>query len=189
MVAIACIGGVRADDEWKTVSLGGRDDFKIDVPSAVGDSYKADGDPATVFLNFGVSKGDLGSMQCLLLSLPYTQNTPREKFIGTLGQGDVERFCEDSGKNISNGELNDSGPMTVDGLPAGQCSAAYTDSEESSPGTVKSVMVVAGRANSYHLICVNRREDRDSAISAFVSTWESQIKHIQQSLRLPASEK
>jgi hypothetical protein len=185
----ALLGSARADSEWQSVSLA--DGVGMDVPAVVKNFRPEAGDPDTELAYFDVDIEDEGDLFCMLQRLPYGgDNISRETALVKLGSGGARAFCQEEGKDISGWEANDWDSRSVDGVAGGSCSAAYTDAgDKDQPGTVETALLAAGRNHLFGLTCKVSQTDKDEAIASYVATWEDIIKHVQDSLRLPDSEK
>jgi hypothetical protein len=179
-VILVCAGGVRADSQWQTVTVGG---FTMDVPAVIGGDYSDNG-----MMYFSETDGDSADMTCFLIKKQYTRALSRETVVNALADGG-QTLCNNNDSTVSNWELRDAKPVTVDGQPAATCSAAYNDSSKKHPGQVVANMTIAGAANLYQLECITGNTEKQVANYAYIMDWEGDVTHIQNSLRLPASEK
>ena len=188
-LSAALVAGARADTDWQSVSLAGG--VGMDVPAVVKNFRPDAGDPDTELAYFDVNIEDDGDLFCMLQRLPYGGgNISRDTALVKLGSGGARAFCQEDGKDISGWEANDWDSRSVDHVAGGSCSAAYTDaSEKDQPGTVETALLAAGRSHLFVLTCKVSHVDKDEAIASYVATWEDVIKHVQDSLRLPDSEK
>jgi hypothetical protein len=176
------------DIAWKTVSLDGG--FTIDVPQIVGDRYKPDAAASTdVLMAFVVSAGAPGSMSCQLRRQPYTADFTRETLAAGLALGKAGQFCKIDGPTITDWQLGSSDATTAEGLQAGTCLSAYSDSAVAAQGHVTTMKVVAGKKNIIQLLCISEFDDKDGAVTAYAMRWNTMVTRLQESLHLPADEK
>jgi hypothetical protein len=186
-VALAGIGAALAQNiAWKTVSLDGG--LTIDVPQVVADHYKPSA-PKDVLMDFLVSAGDPGSMSCQLRRQPYTAELPRESLAAGLAQGNAGTFCKIAGPTIQDWQLGSSDASTTDGVQAGTCLSAYSDTSQQAQGKVVTMKVVAGKKNIYQLLCISQFDDKDGAVTAYATRWSDVVTRMQESLHMPAEEK
>ena len=187
---VLAVGAVSAQDDvsWKTVTLEGG--FTIDVPMVVGEHYKPESSaPRDLLMAFLVSAGDPGTMSCQLRRQPYTADFTREILAAGLGLGRAGEFCKIAGDTIQDWQLGNSEISTTDGVQAGTCLAAYTDSSRQAQGHVVTMKVVAGKKNIYQLLCLSEYDDKDGAVTAFATRWSAMVTRLQESFHLPAEEK
>jgi hypothetical protein len=187
-VAALVAGAALAQEiPWKTVALDGG--FTIDVPATVGEHYKPDAASKDVLMSFLVSAGDPGTLSCELRRQPYTADFTRETLASGLKLGRAGAFCKNDGPAIHDWQLGSSDAATTDGVQAGTCVSAFSDSSQQIQGHVVSMKVVAGKQNIYQLLCISAFDDKDGAVTAYAMHWSPLVTKLQESLHLPAEEK
>ena len=187
-VAALVAGAALAQDiAWKTVALDGG--FSVDVPAIVGEHYKPDAAAKDVLMSFLVSAGAPGTLSCQLRRQPYTADFTRETLASGLKLGRAGEFCKNGGAAIHDWQLGNSAASTTDGVQAGTCLSAYSDTSRQAQGQVVTMKVVAGKQNIYQLLCINEFDDKDGAVTAYAMHWSPLVTRIQESLHLPAEEK
>lgn len=187
--ALALSGGVaQAATSWQSVHL--KDGITMEIPAAVGETYKPapDSDPREL-LFMGAEAGD-STLFCDMMEMPYSEDAPRADYVKGAASDAGEGFCAQDDPLISNYLLNDAHSVKVDGTKAMRCVAAYSDAgDKANPGKVVSFVILAGKKASYHLMCNVEQMNREGAIYAYVTDWKDVIDHMQQSIHLPAKEK
>jgi hypothetical protein len=193
IAAALLLGGAALAQEddglpWVQMDLGGG--FAIDIPAILADRAKpADDAPKDVMMAFGLSAGDPGTLSCQLKRVPYSADMPRETLAASLGKGDMGDFCKVQRDGISNLQTGQVVPGQTDGVPSAGCLSAFTDQNQEARGRVLTMDVVAGKKNSYQLICLNAFDDQEGAVTAYATRWSAIITRMQKSLRLAADEK
>ena len=187
-VAALLVGAAAAQDiAWKTVSLEGG--FTVDVPAMVGEHYKPEAAAKDVLMSFLVSAGAPGTLSCQLRRQPYTADFTRETLAAGLKLGRAGAFCKNDGPAIHDWQLGSSDASTTDGVQAGTCLSAFSDTSQQAQGNVVTMKVVAGKQNIYQLICISAFDDKDGAVTAYAMHWSPLVTKLQESLHLPAEEK
>jgi hypothetical protein len=187
-VAALVAGAALAQEiPWKTVALDGG--FTVDVPATVGEHYKPDAAAKDVLMSFLVSAGDPGTLSCQLRRQPYTADFTRETLASGLKLGRAGAFCKNDGPAIHDWQLGSSDASTTDGVQAGTCVSAFSDSSQQIQGHVVSMKVVAGKQNIYQLLCISAFDDKDGAVTAYAMHWSPLVTKLQESLHLPVEEK
>jgi hypothetical protein len=106
-----------------------------------------------------------------------------------LALGKAGQFCKIDGPTITDWQLGSSDATTAEGLQAGTCLSAYSDSSVAAQGHVTTMKVVAGKKNIFQLLCVSEFDDKDGAVTAYAMRWNALVTRLQESLHLPADEK
>jgi len=177
-----------ADTDWQTVTLDNNPDFTIDVPNVVADNYKP-GEKYTKqgdLMFIALTTDSQGDLDCMLSGSRYSKKLPHKDAVAKLSSPVREVLCTSDRKDVDVGE---SESLTSNGLPASRCAASYTDSSEKQPGTLVSVLAIAAPHKFYLLTCNLHAESKDEAQAEWVLRWSDEVKHIQQSLHLPAGVK
>ncbi len=188
-VLCAFTASARADEDWKTVTLGNDPDFTIEVPAIVADDYVPPKPSKMNLLIIALEIKAHGKMDCPLIGMRYPKNTTAKQFGEKLATTAREVWCRQYSKTVSNWGVYDSNSFTSNGLSAASCTSSYIDSSEKLPGTIESVTVIAAPKRAYNLTCTVHDESQDDAEFDWMEAWSDDVAHLQQSLHLPASEK
>jgi hypothetical protein len=185
---LASSGLALADDEWQTVSLDNNPKFTIDIPAKVGADYKPKQKNAAQGQLFSFAMpADSGGLVCVMSRFKAGKPEDEKKFRAMLASPRRNVLCDDD--DATNLTLSGSNSLTVDGQPAGECVVNYSYDNSSLPGRVTNTTEISGAKHHYQLTCNYLDSSQAEATAAWVAQWSDKVKHIQQSIRLPASEK
>lgn len=178
-----------ADDEWQTVSLDNNPKFTIDIPAKAGSNYKPDKAKAdqSALLQFGIETDEGGGLICFLNRYSNGAKANTKKLRDLLLSRRRDALCDDD--TATNLTIIDSDSLTIDGLPAGECVASYTDINSPLHGRVRNPLEIVAANTHFLLTCSYVATSLDEATAPWASRWHEKVKHIQQSLHVPASEK
>ena len=180
LLAAGCVGA-DAQVTWKTVPIGGRSDFSIDMPAKVDPETKLD--PGELFVFFASSDDD--DVICMLSLNAYTADVTREKAIAGVGSDRRDTFCsgDDGAKDF---DMLESKAAVNSGYPAGICASISTNPSGKKPAQIATAMVVAAPAGVYDLQCHISADDQDDLDFDWADTLGDFAHHMQDSLKLPA---
>ncbi|MGZ3275740.1 MAG: hypothetical protein ACXU82_16435 [Caulobacteraceae bacterium] len=175
----------RTIDDWRKVDLGSG--VSIDVPRAVGDSYRPEDKQDAGLMLFRVGAKDAGEMYCGLDKLGF--NAPplgmvRKRAVDFLTNGAPGIFCHGVGAGVREKSLEVT--ESRQGYPGSRCVASYSDAPGGKPeGDVIQARVVVAQDAVYVLTCTVRDLDQARAETSWQEIWRARITHVEDSLTLP----
>lgn len=194
-VAASCCGAAQAQtsttldaktiDDWRTVELG--PGVSVDVPRAVGDSYRPTEKADTGLMLFRVGVKDAGEMYCGLDRLAYDRpplGMNRKRALDFLTNAAKGIFCQGVGVNLRPAltEAADSGQ----GYPGSRCAASYYQPHgDTADGDVVHARAVVAPDAVYVLTCTVSDRDQARAETDWDAIWRRRITHVEDSLKLP----
>lgn len=183
-----CAGGAAADTDWQTVSLDGNPDFTMDLPAFATDYQpKAEDAAKGTLMHFTSETGDEGALSCILSRFPNEKGLSAKKQRAMLKTSDRDVLCSDD--EAANLTIGGSESTTVDGLPAGDCVASYTNNNSEFHGWVMNPTMIIARKSHFLLTCYYVTDSQDEATAKWVLTWSKVAAHMQQSLHIPKNER
>jgi hypothetical protein len=195
VAAVALCGAARAQtstpldaktiDDWRTVDLGSG--VSIDVPRAVGDSYRPTDKKDTGLMLFRVSAKDAGEMYCGLDRLAFDRpplGMNRNRALDFLTNAAKGVFCQGVGVNVRPAFTEEA--KSGQGYPGSRCVASYYQTHgDSADGDVVHARVVVAPDAVYVLTCTVSDKDQARAETDWDNIWRKRITHVEDSLKLP----
>jgi hypothetical protein len=111
----------------------------------------------------------------------------RQKAIAGVGSAVRNVFCDSNDNTLKDYEVIESKAAANSGYPAGFCAASFTDPSEKKSAEIVASLVVAAPAGMYNLRCEFNAADPDDLEVDWVTDLEDFTQHMQDSLKLPAS--
>jgi hypothetical protein len=174
-----------ADETWKTITIAGKPDFTIDIPTGVEPETGLPKDVLMAF--FGLSGDD--HLFCELLQQKYSKTLPRAKMIDGLATPARAVYCGESDKSLTGFQLLASESTSSNNFPAAKCASSYTKASEDHPGVAQATLLVVAPKELYILTCTVNDDDETSATIAYAGAWGDEVNHIRDSLHLPKTAK
>ena len=182
-------GAVQVDaksiDDWRNVDLGAG--VSLDVPRAVGDSYRPTDKADAGLMLFRVAAKDAGEMYCGLDRLAFNAQPlgmNRSRALDFLTSAAPGIFCHGVGANVHENFAQSA--ASGQGYPGSRCVASYTDAAGGkSEGDVIHARVVVANDAVYVLTCTVGDQDQARAELDWETIWRPRITHLEDSLKLP----
>ena len=172
-------------DDWRTVDLGAG--VSIDVPRAVGDSYRPTNKKDSGLMLFRVGVKDAGEMYCGLDLLAFDKpplGMNRNRALDFLTNAGKDVFCKGIGLNSRLALAEDA--KSGQGYPGSRCVASFYETHgDQAEGDVVHARVVVAPNAVYVLTCTVSDQDQARAETDWDSIWHKRITHIEDSLKLP----
>jgi hypothetical protein len=195
VAAAALCGGAHAQtptpldaktiDDWRTVDLGSG--VSIDVPRAVGDSFRPTDKKDTGLMLFRVGVKDAGEMYCGLDRLAFDRpplGMNRNRAIDFLTNAAKGIFCQGVGVNVRPVLVQEA--KSGQGYPGSRCAASYYEPHgDTADGDVVHARVVVAPDAVYVLTCTVKDQDQARAETDWDTIWRKRITHVEDSLKLP----
>jgi hypothetical protein len=172
-------------DDWRAVDLGSG--VTVDVPRAVGDSYRPANKADAALMLFRVAAKDAGDMYCGLDRMLYNAQPlgmNRSRALDFLTNAAPGIFCHGVGTGVH--ENFAQAADSRQGYPGARCVASYSDVQGGkAEGDVIQARVVVAPDAVYVLTCTVRDQDQARAETNWESIWRPRIAHVEDSLKLP----
>jgi hypothetical protein len=172
-------------DDWRAVDLGSG--VTVDVPRAVGDSYRPTNKADAALMLFRVAAKDAGDMYCGLDRMLYNAQPlgmNRSRALDFLTNAAPGIFCHGVGTGVH--ENFAQAADSRQGYPGARCVASYSDVQGGkAEGDVIQARVVVAPDAVYVLTCTVRDQDQARAETNWESIWRPRIAHVEDSLKLP----
>ncbi len=173
-------------DSWHAVDLGLG--VSLDVPTAVGDSYRPTNKEDAGMALFRVAVTDAGEMTCGLDRLNYNVKPlamARTRAIDFFSTANIGIFCHGVGTGVR--ENHAEATRSAQGYPGSRCVASYSDRQgDQAEGDVISARVVVAPDALYVLTCTIKDLDQGRAETDWEGIWRPRITRLEDSLKLPA---
>ena len=185
-IAIAAVlaAPVANAETWKTIHVGGKSDFTLDIPAAVDPRGPDKNDKSTLA---GYTAGvDNDNIDCALRRNKYSRQMKRAQFIATIASGRRNVLCSSENTDITNYHQLDSASTTSNGYPASTCAASFTmTGAKGTFGHIVATLDVAAPDAYYDVFCYISSDNQDDAETHWAMYWQDDVAHIQASLHLP----
>jgi hypothetical protein len=172
-------------DAWRAVELGAG--VSVEVPTAVGDSYRPANKQDTGLMLFRVAAKDAGDMYCGLDRMLYNAQPlgmNRSRALDFLTNAAPGIFCHGVGTGVR--ENFAQAADSKQGYPGSRCVASYSDVQGGkAEGDVIQARVVVAPDAVYVLTCTVRDQDQARAETDWETVWRPRIGRVEDSLKLP----